>query len=735
MNNRFFNGLLVFLLGFMLVGGAAHPVSAQATTGADTVAFFQLGESEIELSGPYDSQTILFGLPSEWKLTGGATLDLLMGVSFNVTFIGTGMSQAYGGTLSVTLNRYLIAILPINATGEIAQRVAIPAYALTSPRTDGRMELVLSLESGIDCDISQNLNIIVHSSSQFTLPHELTQPDTSLVKFPRPLYQDTITEDSALVVVPDQPNAAEMQSALTVAAGLGNLTGGNILLNITTLGQLTTEQKASSHLILVGNAASLPILAELAMPITVSGGQFKLEAGGENDGVVAMIGSPWSLPHVVLVVSGNTDEGIVKAAQAISTGLLRPNTSPNLSIVKTVETIPNPVTIPVDQTLADLGYNRDILERLGVSTVSYTFYIPPGQTVGMDAFFELVMGHSALLDFERSGLVILLNGQPIGSVRFTDVTASKPNNLIQIPIPPSVVLTGNNRLDVTAALYPIYDCSAPNFDDLYTVVWPESRFHLPLQPTRAGDLTATSLDFYPAPFIYDPTLGGLAFVLPENDLVAWRAAFNLAAFLGDRAKGSLSVPKAFYANSVTDEELAGYNLVMVGRPSQLPPIVAINDSLPIPFAAGSDVAQERDMQVIFRIPPESPVGYIELLPSPWNTNNNVLAVLGNTAQGVTWSAAALVDSNLRSRLSGNFVAVTDQQMVSADTRVASLPDDNGAAVSPVEPQPVQPSAPVARASWILPAAGIAAGLAVLILVIALIRNAALHRKQPPRKSE
>ena len=141
------------------------------------------------------------------------------------------------------------------------------------------------------------------------------------------------------------------------------------------------------------------------------------------------------------------------------------------------------------------------------------------------------------------------------------------------------------------------------------------------------------------------------------------------------------------------------------------------------------------MQVIFRIPPEAPVGYIELLSSPWNTDNNILAVLGNTAQGVTWSAAALVEANLRSRLSGNFVAVTDQQMVTADTRLTAIPNDVGVENVPVKPAPVQPSAPVERPFWVLPAAGIAAGLAVLILVIALIRNAAMHRKQPPKKTE
>lgn len=734
MNNRLFNVIMALLLCVTLAGGFVLPASAQEAS-TDIVTFFQIGESEIDLAGPYDSQTILFGLPAEWKSTGGASLDLLMAVAFNIPAIGSAANPYYyGGSLTVTLNSTTLAIIPIANVGEVSHKITIPPEALVSRRTDGRIELVLALESGIDCEVNQNLRVVVHSSSQFTIPHDLVQPDTSLVKFPRPLYQDTLYEDSALIVIPDAPTASEMQSALTVAAGLGNLTGGNLIMDLTTFGQLTEAQKAGSSLVLVGKAASLPLLGELSLPITVTGGKFNLEAGGEDDGVVAMVASPWSVSRVVLVVSGNSEAGTIKAAQAVSTGLLRPNSEPNLSVVKVVETIPYPVNIPVDQTFADLGYNRDILERLGVSTASYTFYIPPGQVVTTDAFFELVMGHSALLNYERSGLVISLNGQPIGSVRFTDVTAAKANNLIQIPIPAAATLTGNNRLDVTAALYPIYNCSTPNFEDLYAIIWPESRLHLPLRPAQADGSAPIALDFYPAPFTYDPTLENLAFILPQGDMVAWRSAFNLAGFLGDRASGSLFAPRAFFANAVTDEELAAYNLVVVGRPSQLPVVAAMNEELPMPFAEGSDVAQERDMQVIFRIPPDAPVGYIELLSSPWNGENTVLAALGNTSQGVVWSGTALVDSALRSRLSGNFAAVTDQQVVTADTRLSAVPQDD-VVESPVAPSPVKPSAPAERPAWILPVAGIAGGLAILILIVALIRNAAANRSKQPKKSE
>jgi hypothetical protein len=189
-------------------------------------------------------------------------------------------------------------------------------------------------------------------------------------------------------------------------------------------------------------------------------------------------------------------------------------------------------------------------------------------------------------------------------------------------------------------------------------------------------------------------------------------------------------PKAFFATAVTDEELASSNLLIVGLPSQLPVVGQMNDVLPVPFAEGSDVAQERNMQVIFRIPPDASVGYVELLPSPWNADNTVLAALGSTSQGVIWSGAALVDPTLRSQLSGNFAAITDQQVVTADTRLSTIPQDSG--IAPIVPFPVEPSAPVEQPSWILPAAGIAGGLAVLILLIVLIRSWALNRKHPKK---
>jgi len=108
---------------------------------------------------------------------------------------------------------------------------------------------------------------------------------------------------------------------------------------------------------------------------------------------------------VILVVSGDTDQGALKAAQAVSTGTLLSDRVPNVSIVQNIQTALASAPQPVDQTLADMGYSRSLFENLGLESNSYRFYIPPGLTVASDARFDLIFGNSELLDYNRSGLL------------------------------------------------------------------------------------------------------------------------------------------------------------------------------------------------------------------------------------------------------------------------------------------------------------------------------------------
>ena len=323
---------------------ASRPALIQSAgallTDTNVVTLADLGLSEIHLTGPYDSSYFAFGMPADWKLTSGTAITLYLTVALTMGVQGQQtMGQNYtptagGGSLTVSINDTTLAVMPLEQLGDTQTTIGIPLSAFTSSRADGRSIVGLVLDARYSCLVFEQMNVIIRTSSSLTLPHDMTQPSTDLVNFPRPIYQNSFVADSALLVIPDKPSAAELQAALTVAAGLGNLSQNNLALDLTTFGKLTPTQTADNHIILIGKAGSLPVLQQLQLPLPVNGGQFQLEAGGQGDGLIEMINSPWSASHNVLVVSGNTDQGTIKAAQALTTGVIRPNRAPNLAVVQ-----------------------------------------------------------------------------------------------------------------------------------------------------------------------------------------------------------------------------------------------------------------------------------------------------------------------------------------------------------------------------------------------------------------
>lgn len=704
----------------------AHPLASSDT---DIVTFELLEQTEMELIGPYDSASFSFDMPPDWAILEGASLNLLMGVAFNTDAQRQlGPFAGVSGTLTVRFNGELLAVLPLNNVGEIERVLPIPINAFTAIRDDGRMVLSISLDNRIACDDryrNERINVFIHQQSYFNFPHESIQPATNLENFPRPIFQDSFSDDFALLVIPDQPSAAELQAALTVAAGLGNITDNNLIMDMTTLGGLTSEQIRNTNIIYIGGASSLPVLSELDLPQPVSEGKFQIAESEADDGVIQMINSPWSNAHVILVVSGNTDQGVIKAGQAIGSSVLLTSHSPNLAVVQQVQVVPVPIAQQTSQTLTDLGYEGWLFQYRGGGTESYNFYIPPGMTVAPDAYLELVYAHSALLNFDRSGIVVVLNGSPIGSVRLSESTAGQATNRVKITLPASAIKPGNNFLEMKVSLLPPDICETLGMQGIWINLWPETTLYLPLIPAPVNLVSNLDLAAYPAPFVYDPMLGSTAFVLAHNDLESWRLALQMAAFLGQSARGPLSALSVFYADEISEAEREQYNLLVVGSPSQLSIMDEMNSFLPAPFADGSDnAAMEDSFQVTYRIPSDSPLGYVQMMSSPWNTYNVVLAVLGNQTQGVSWAASSLIDPKLRSRLAGNFAVVNASQIMTSDTRLSptlasvSTQVPGVEVVLPVGGNDDMASLDQSLAIWVLPT--LIASIALIVLILAVV---------------
>lgn len=104
-------------------------------------------------------------------------------------------------------------------------------------------------------------------------------------------------------------------------------------------------------------------------------------------------------------------------------------------------------------------------------------------------------------------------------------------------------------------------------------------------------------------FISQSDLGDLSFILAENDPSGWQVAANLAYNIGEIANPVIPHIAAAYAGNVPENIRSDYSMIFVGRPNTLPLLAEFNDSLPAPFDFATGAASERQMQIVYRLPP------------------------------------------------------------------------------------------------------------------------------------
>lgn len=728
---------------------ATTPIDADAEAlpvllqGENVYAFSDLGYSDEIMNGPYDYLRYRFHLPETWVLNNGTSLQLKIRntVSSTSSISESELVAATGATLDVNFNSVWVTTLVLDWSGERIVSIPIPAKALSLET--GQYTLSLYLDAGIDCLFDHQTTVLVSAESVIDLQHTLIPPKIDLTQFPRPIYQNnslasnTVTSKdtvSALVLVtPDQPSQGELQAALTLSAGFGYLTGGNMPVNMIPVSSLTEEMRSTSSLFFVGKGADFDILSQATLPAAFSGTKFNAPDAQPEDGVIQAAISPWNPMKVLAVISSETDAGMVKAAQAASSGVIRVGNRLDLAIVSEITQKELNETVPVDRTLADLGYASLQMGGMRYNPVDYLdvlFYVPAGQTVDGEAYIDVVFNNSSMLNLEQSGLSILLNGNTIGGVAYTWESAEKITSQ-KIPIPGFLLRPGMNLLTVQANNHPLDYCSDFNYDNAWTTLYDQTLIHLPLKPAETKEVSFPTLgnmtDFLTA----SPNLETVTFVVAPNSPAALSAASSIAYDLGVQVIGEMVQLKAAFADQTLDDFRQDQEVVLVGKPSELPMIAELGEQLPAPFEDGSNVANESIFRVIYRLPAGTSLGYLELVESPWTTGRNILAVLGSTDAGVLDSANAMTNSVLRNQLAGNFAVVRGEQIITSDTRYGigtgnisatlvpeATPEvQNMGGTNPVVPAEV----PMAnQTGWILPVVAVLSVLIVLILLVVFI---------------
>ncbi len=721
------------------------PASADdELTAAETDQFLNLGDfvdNEQSLYGPYDARYITVRLPATWQLEPGAELRLDY-----KTFIGgstTTVTDAVGlgGFMDVRFNNVSLGQIVLDESGEHSLTLPISTTAFKTDNPDGSHVLSFSLDAGLHCNDAAQTNVVLRNTTVLVLPHSIVPPPTDLENLPLPLYQKSLEDDLVTVVVPDAASVAEVRAALIVSAALGQQTFNQVTLQLLPVSKLASVED-TDHIVLVGRAQSLgAVLKQMDLPAAPTASGFASPLIQPDDGVLQMVQSPWNADRVVLVVSGSSDAGVIKASQALSNGHINPTDAPNLAVVADVN-VPSTIVTdtaalattgvitpgnPITVRLSNLGYDTRTAFGIGAHYLDYQFVVPNGTELSDEGTLELHFAHSNLLDFDVSGMLVKINDHPISSVRFDENSSQRGS--VQLRIPKNTIQPGPNTLLISADLVPQTPCIDPNLAGVWMAIQNDSLLSLPLQPKRDDTRPAMNLLNYQRLLTEERSLSNLAIIVPPAAPTAWQVAAKLVADLANQVPAGMQDFAVLFSDQALTETLALSNIMLVGQPAKLPWVAEQGPQFPLVFPPDSNLPTLGNERVLYRLPADLSRGYLTLARSPYDPGHVVLGVLGSTTEGLDWAGRALLLGRLRSQLDGTVAIVNDERVSVEDTALSSdtsILAENAIPEAEVTETYLQ-TQPVEKPKWVLYV--IAVSMVLMWLILAFVGVRALRRRR------
>lgn len=633
------------------------PTDADSTPPPDagdsllTFSTLNFNEQVIELNNLTGNYNL--NIPAHWRLTEGAILHLEMQPVVRQNGI-VQQQSIFGGLIMVYFNNELIGEALVNSNEKIVLDLPIPTQLLEN---DGRGAFPLSivLQTDFECGSPNATSVQILEESYFLLPHEIVDPVIDLRLLPFPIQQNSYLPNIGAFVIPDNALQSDAKALITTSAAFGRLTN-RATFTMVRESELTDELRASAHLVFIGELDDFSLRDDLFSAEEIA----EMQQAEADDGLIKMAVSPWEQSKVILLVSGTTADGVLKAANALNYGVIRPiNEASDLAIVKEVIFEP---PVPTETfrsafTFSDLGHDLRTLNGPQLARQTFSFAIPTERpfTLQEDGSLVLVFNHSDLLDYENSGFNVTLNNRPIGSSRFTKETTNVTS--LPIVIPAGLLRAGSNSLAIEANLNPLTGCSSFSGDGTWLNIFPESSVSLPIEfvDTPVVHISPT-ISSYPKPFSDSNDLDTTTIIVPENSREAWFTAVQLAFDLGKNVNGQILELDLVFANDISEETLNNDHLIIIGKALDQPIIIdELNSKLPGPFIENSNRIQSDRLPVEYRVPDSIPLGYIQMVASPWVADGFVLLIGGDTDEGLQNATDVLLNNSRN--LSGDLVVI------------------------------------------------------------------------------
>lgn len=420
----------------------------------------------------------------------------------------------------------------------------------------------------------------------------------------------------------------------------------------------------------------------------------------ETDGIVQMLFAPWNPDRVIIVVTGLDEASIRRAAHALAirNGF---NIRGEFALVRSTQPLEPEISTQSQDiiTLDSLGY-RDLTIAGRTQQERIRFDVPRGGIFTEEANLALHFSYGAALSAISATLELELNGLPFTSIQLNP----EDNNDFweKIILPTSRLQSGTNEIDIQIGAEWSGACASPDeLTRFWTTIYDDSFLFLPLEEYQE-DLSF-DLAEYPQIISEKSGLQDVTIIIPPNATSQEvDGMVQLLSSLGNAVGGGEFTFQVNLSDDNTiDDPPPGRNFILLGRPTRNSYLSRINDQLPQPFLPDRDEVRQEIDSVVYRIPADYDLGYIQLLPVPWDNDRVMLAVTGTTDVGFQWAIEALSISTLSRQLDGNLAIITNQEEIrTMDTRGKA---DNPEVTNTVDPlarfaEPTATSSPIVTSS-------------------------------------
>ncbi len=651
--------LMTLLLGILVLGGVtliwAEPAPKTVPLGGSLdLELGDLGDPEGYTLKTVKTQRIYhFTRPKGWSLQPET--------SVNVTFQHSPSLLPERSSLNVLVNNRILKTISLGDANVTAtsQQVPIPVDILKDHNT---LAFQVDQHYTYKCEdpFSGELWTTLLPETTLHLAYKPQAIRPNLAHFPYPFF-DTLNYGKTAMgyLAPEKSVSDQSLEALAVTATLLGqhinwretrpfLANGNGL-------------DTNENLIIVGTPTEISQISRLSahLPVSLKDNRFyhpeSQQPLAEGHGVLQLINHPTHSDKAILIVSGNTPEGVLNAARLLAQYPSNQLLEGNYAIVEEQGMgSPHPFRAwehytqqPGITSFAQLGMKTKTSRGITAPSLFYTLrkmpdlWIPGKENIRI----KTVYSYSSQLDPTQSKLEVRLNGKPLAS-RPLDNPEGENQAEFNFEIPSPEFFTYND-LEYKFHLFPKKFDACHFVTDVHT--W--GTVHNATTLDVSGQIKAPLPDVGllndgAFPFAIYQDWSQLSFVLPENlKATDLDTLINVATRFGRNAKSRTGINLSLTrSNRLTEEIKKNNHLIVIGSTEENTLFKELESKTRLLIQSDSESrmtlseleAEGRTQLASLNYTPDQ--GIVEELLSPWNNARVVLLITGKTAKALKRSS-------------------------------------------------------------------------------------------------